>query len=157
TLTGNLTVRSRSLDLQDDSRAFAQVKFSLGTNPVITALQNFLSSIDLSSVVDGVTFDPHLNGPDVSLAGAVALVETENKAVALTQDPPLPVTGGPETVDSLAEEHFSASAAASASDSSAVSIGGAVVFSRLFNQATAFVDYNVIMDVTHGIKITATA
>jgi len=84
-------------------------------------------------------------------------VETENKAAALIDDSALITVGGTLTIDSLAEEHFRVSATADASDQSFVGFGGAVAWTRVFNQATSFIGYNAFVDVTHGTQLTATA
>src|SRR5262249_17687745 len=70
-LSGNLTLHARSVDATNQSRAFAKAQNTLANSPIVAALGKFLAGIDLSGVADGVTIDPHVVGPDVSLAAAV--------------------------------------------------------------------------------------
>src|SRR5262249_52750703 len=82
---------------------------------------------------------------------------SENKAAALIDDGSLVTVGGNLTVNSQAEDNFRVSATASAGDGTLGSVGGAVAFNKVGNQATAFIGYNATVDVEHQTNITANA
>ncbi len=156
-VSGDLTVRAQSLNLDNESGASAKVQEPILPGAILDALKGFLAGIDLSVLVDGKTIDPNSGRPDAAVAAAVVLVESENTAAALIDDGAFVVVGGTLTVDSTAEEHFQTSAVGQASGADVVGIGGAVSWSRVSNQATAFIGNNANVDVTHAIHVTANA
>jgi len=86
--------------------------------------------------------------PDASLAAAVTLVESGNKAAALIDEGAFITVGGTVTLYSQAEENFQTSASGSADDTTSVGIGGAVSVSRIANQATAFIGHNAVVKLS---------
>ena len=158
TATGNLSIDATSRNLVNESRSAAQVSSPPPDSPILQALAEFLHSLDLSLLVDGRVVDPHAGaGPDVSVAAAVTLVESENKAAAWVDDGAFLSVGGNLNITSLAEEHFQDSAVANAADSTLVGIGGAVAWSKVANQATSFIGYNAVVDVAHTINLDSDA
>ncbi|MCA9184769.1 MAG: VCBS repeat-containing protein, partial [Planctomycetales bacterium] len=157
-VAGNVDVEATSRNPQNVARGFAQIADPLETTPFLEALADFLEDIDLSTIVGSdIEIDPRTLGPDVSLAAAVALVESENKASALVNDGANMRIGGNLIVDTLSEEHYQASATSNAVDTTSVGVGGAVVFSRVANQATSFLGPNAVIDVAGQIHLNSLA
>lgn len=156
TTSGNLLLDAKSINTQDQSRAFAAVVNPVGDNPVLREIRDFLATVDLSQEIDGQNIDP-TKAPSLSVAGAVVIVDTSNKAAALFDDGADVKVGGTIDVNSQAIDPFQASATSSASDASNAGIGGAIAFSKVSNQATSFIGPNTLVDANQTIHLTANA
>src|SRR6266511_2685328 len=152
----NLTVRGTSENTSNQTRAFASISSPAGASELADALRAFLGTVNLTTQAGGRTFNPNGPGTDIVLAGAVTLAESENKAAALLDDGAWVRLAGSLTIDSHAIERFRGSAVAHANQG-ATGVAGAVIWSRLANQATSFIGYNAAADVVHTITITSTA
>jgi autotransporter-associated beta strand protein len=157
-VSGDLNIDARSINTTNESRAFGAVVDPVDSGPLLEELERFFADVSLSQEIDGQTFDPvRGGGPDFAVAGAVVLVQSDNKAAAMIDDGALVTVGGNLTVSSRAEEPFRASATGSAGDSDQVSVGGAVAFSKVGNQATSFLGYNAIVDAAGMLNLDADA
>jgi hypothetical protein len=154
----DLCVESRSQNLKNESRSFAQISDPAETTPFLERLTDFLEDVDLSPLLGSdPDLDPRAILPDLTLGAAVVLVESENKAAALLNEGAFVEVGGALSIMSDAKEPFQASATANAADSTSIGIGGAIVFARVANQATSFIGPNVVVDVTGTILLDSDA
>ncbi|MCI0582130.1 MAG: FG-GAP-like repeat-containing protein, partial [Chloroflexi bacterium] len=155
--TGNLVADARSRNVLNETRSFGAVSDAAGASAVLDAIREFVADIDLSAEVGDQTIDANGPAPDIVVGAAVTLVETENKAAALVDDGADLSVSGDLTVTSRAEENVQSSATASAGDGGRASVGGAVDWTRVANQATAFLGPNAIVDVSRAIHLDAAA
>ncbi|HZM80393.1 MAG TPA: FG-GAP-like repeat-containing protein, partial [Candidatus Limnocylindrales bacterium] len=152
----NLTVRSRSENLLNQTRAFASITTPAGASALNNALRAFLGGLDLTVHAGDRALNPRTTGTDLAAAAAVTLAETENKAAALIDDGAWMTLSGTLTVDATAIDRFTSSASAHA-ETAANGAAAALNWSRPANQATAFIGYNTVVDVTHRINVSALA
>jgi len=151
-----LTVRSRSENLSNQTRSFASITSPIGASALADALRAFLGTVDLTARAGRRTFDPNGPGTDLTIAGAITLAESENKAAAFVDDGAWLTLTGNLLIDSHAVERSRTSASAHA-NIGATGAAAAVSWTRLANQATSFIGYNATAEVTHGITITSLA
>ena len=167
TTTGDVLVETHSHEIANNTQAFgsvtAQPAGQNGTgNGIEKSTNDTVGSLDPKVDADGRTVDPKGGAAQkFTIGAAIALLESENKAASWIDDGAYLSVGGSLKVKSLAEAKPRASAVAAATGTgggtSGTAIGGAVIWSKLGNQATSFVGYNAVVDVAHVLELDATA
>ncbi|MDP8942565.1 MAG: zinc dependent phospholipase C family protein, partial [Actinomycetota bacterium] len=161
--SGNVTLEARSLGLANSTRAVTIVAGDPGPSKALETINAFLAGLDLTFELAGEPIDPtggkDLTAPalGITLGAAIALTETENRAAALIDDGADFKVRGNLLVHALAEMRPRISAVAGASAAPSVAVGGAVAWSKVANQATAFVGYGALVDVDHRLEVDADA
>lgn len=149
-----VTIRATSETLASQTRSFATVTDFAGSGAIFAALSDFLAGIDLELQLADRTFDPD-GTADFTAAAAVTLAAAENKAAAWLDDGTR-LAADSLSVTSLATERFRSSASTAASGA-ATGIAGAANWSRIANQATSFIGYNAVIEVTGDITLDSLA
>ncbi len=158
--TGDVLVEAGSHDDMSVTRSFSDVAAAPGPSDVVAAINRFLDELDFSIEIAGQTIsagDIEIGELGLTIGAAITSVEAENKAAALIDDGADIVVGGDVTVRALAEAAPRLSASSVAAGAPTVGIGGAIAWSHLANQASAFIGYNAIVDSPHQILIEADA
>ena len=115
---------------------------------------------DIQSEIEEYNIDFQSSTPENQYAGAIALVTSDNNAAAVIGNEAWITVGGGLKVDSLAEDPFQISASGNAGalrPADEMSVGGALVYSKVANQANAFIAWNSTVDVRNTLELHAKA
>ena len=161
-IDGDLTIHGESVNERNVTRSFA----SVSGNPVGKYAQDIADFTDSIPFVNGIgigdsVLKARTGETKKGYAVALAMVTSDNKASALISDGAVITVGGDLDITSLAQDSFQISASGSAGTVPGSGLekayGGALVYSKVANQANAFVGWNAVADVTGTLTIDADA
>ena len=172
--TGDLTVDGRSINTVNMTRSFASVSNTPtpGGDPdggkpsgsSFDSVKGFLQDTPFQSLFQQQIGGQAMNFRESSMssgyAAAFTMATMDNGAHALVGDGARLLVGGNLQVVSEAKDPHQFSASGNVGlmgTTSDTNVGGALVYAKAANQATAFVGYNATVDVVKRLDVTSTA